>query len=92
MRRKPETHIKKRYSSYTTSPWFMWYKCKICGDEIRREPIHIIEILWCFKIEKGCQIKSDPRIDKLVFCTECCNTLKDAEKYFERTHLDKYKY
>lgn len=90
MRRKvPEKLYKKSdyYSINIVKPWF-WKKCHICGDEVKREKIHCISIIWtekCCGPDSGCVIKTYGRgeTDIFYFCNNCCPTLTDVQKYFE---------
>jgi hypothetical protein len=74
------------YLSRTVKPWF-WKQCNICEDEMKKEPVHKISIAWNEKRcgpDNLCVVRSNNReTDIYYFCNNCCNTLKDAEKYFE---------
>jgi len=93
-REKSQPPKAKKYRAKTIKPWF-WKECCICGDEMRREPVHRILIDWFEKRcgpDNMCVVRDWGGItDTYYFCNACCPTLSDACKYFERELLPLYR-
>jgi len=78
------------YKAKTIKPWF-WKGCCVCGDEMKREPVHEISMRWFEKLIDGGIIRCPSgETDKFYFCDSCAPTLADAEKYFKEKLFPSY--